>query len=51
MTLAEDRGPSVQLARPASAFAPEWRDGFFLVPRLSTHGALGAAADEDGDAG
>ena len=28
---------SVPLARPPAAFAPEFRDGFFLVPR---HGAM-----------
>lgn len=28
---------SVPLARPIAAFAPEERDGFFLVPRLATH--------------
>ena len=37
MPLREDRGPSVPLARPREAAAPEMRDGFFLVPRLSTH--------------
>lgn len=26
-------------------FAPEMREGFFLVPRLSTHDASGASAD------
>jgi hypothetical protein len=25
------------LARPRDAFAPEMREGFFLVPRLATH--------------
>ena len=25
------------LERPREAFAPQMRDGFFLVPRLSTH--------------
>jgi aspartyl-tRNA(Asn)/glutamyl-tRNA(Gln) amidotransferase subunit C len=25
------------LARPRETFAPEMRDGFFLVPRLATH--------------
>ena len=29
--------PSVPLATPREAFAPEMRDGFFLVPRLATH--------------
>jgi aspartyl-tRNA(Asn)/glutamyl-tRNA(Gln) amidotransferase subunit C len=32
-----DAGPSVALQRPIAAFAPSERDGFFLVPRLSTH--------------
>ena len=35
--LAEDKGPSQLLARPIDTFAPNSRDGFFLVPRLSTH--------------
>ena len=37
MRLAEDSGPPVQLHADRAAFAPKWRDGFFLVPRLSTH--------------
>ncbi len=32
-----DAGATVPLARPRESFAPEMRDGFFLVPRLSTH--------------
>jgi len=36
-----------EVGRPREAFAPASRDGFFLVPRLSTHGALGASAPED----
>ena len=35
--LRPDAGPSVPLERPIAAFAPNERDGFFLVPRLSTH--------------
>ena len=35
--LREDVPGSVPLARPPAAFAPEFRDGFFLVPR---HGAM-----------
>ena len=35
--LREDAGPPIALARPIAAFAPSVRDGFFLVPRLSTH--------------
>lgn len=32
-----DKGPPVPLARALDAFAPSIRDGFILVPRLSTH--------------
>jgi len=32
-----DSGPAFPLARSNDAFAPSLRDGFFLVPRLSTH--------------
>ena len=32
-----DDGTSVPLALAREAIAPEMRDGFFLVPRLSTH--------------
>ena len=32
-----DSGPPYPLARSRDAFAPSLRDGFFLVPRLSTH--------------
>jgi len=35
--LRADAGPPIPLARPIGAFAPRTRDGFFLVPRLSTH--------------
>ena len=35
--LQADTGPSIPLARPIESFAPQTRDGFFLVPRLSTH--------------
>ena len=43
--LREDSGPQIPLARPREAFAPASRDGFFLVPRLASHAALGASAD------
>jgi aspartyl-tRNA(Asn)/glutamyl-tRNA(Gln) amidotransferase subunit C len=33
-----DTGSSVPLARSPSAFAPQFADGFFLVPRLASHG-------------
>ena len=35
--LRDDVPHPVPLARPPAAFAPEFRDGFFLVPR---HGAM-----------
>jgi aspartyl-tRNA(Asn)/glutamyl-tRNA(Gln) amidotransferase subunit C len=37
MPLRADGGPPYPLAHPREEFAPEMRDGFFLVPRLSTH--------------
>lgn len=37
VTLREDTVGPVPLARPPSAMAPEFREGFFLVPR---HGAM-----------
>ena len=37
MPLREDAGMPVPLARALDAFAPSLRDGFLLVPRLSTH--------------
>jgi aspartyl-tRNA(Asn)/glutamyl-tRNA(Gln) amidotransferase subunit C len=35
--LRADTGPPFAVARPIASFAPETRDGLFLVPRLSTH--------------
>jgi aspartyl-tRNA(Asn)/glutamyl-tRNA(Gln) amidotransferase subunit C len=35
--LRPDQGPPTPLARPRENFAPRMQDGFFLVPRLSTH--------------
>lgn len=35
--LRPDSGPPIPLALPIEAFAPETRDGFFIVPRLATH--------------
>ena len=32
-----DEGPPIPLDRPREKFAPAMRDGFFIVPRLSTH--------------
>lgn len=37
MPLREDGGMPIPLARSLDAFAPSLRDGFLLVPRLSTH--------------
>ena len=45
--LRDDALPSDTLQRTREAFAPASRDGFFLVPRLATHGALGASASEE----
>lgn len=42
--LAPDEGPSQSLARAIDQFAPKSRDGFFLVPRLSTHEDAGEAS-------
>jgi aspartyl-tRNA(Asn)/glutamyl-tRNA(Gln) amidotransferase subunit C len=39
--LRPDRVSPIPLQHPRESFAPESRDGFFLVPRLATH------ADED----
>ena len=35
--LRADAGPPMPLAHDRESFAPSMRDGFFLVPRLSTH--------------
>jgi aspartyl-tRNA(Asn)/glutamyl-tRNA(Gln) amidotransferase subunit C len=32
-----DHGPPIPLARAPEAFAPAMREGFFLMPRLTTH--------------
>jgi aspartyl-tRNA(Asn)/glutamyl-tRNA(Gln) amidotransferase subunit C len=42
--LRPDGGAAPKLARTPDAFAPAMRDGFFVVPRLSTH----EAAEADG---
>jgi aspartyl-tRNA(Asn)/glutamyl-tRNA(Gln) amidotransferase subunit C len=41
MPLRADIGPPIALARPLESFAPQWRDGFLLVPRLATHETAG----------
>lgn len=35
--LRSDSSRAAQLENPISSFAPEFKDGFFLVPRLATH--------------
>lgn len=37
--LRRDAGPPIELSRRVDEIAPAARDGFFLVPRLSTHEA------------
>ena len=37
MRVRDDEGPPIPLAMPPDSFAPEMREGFLLVPRLSTH--------------
>jgi aspartyl-tRNA(Asn)/glutamyl-tRNA(Gln) amidotransferase subunit C len=37
----------VPLVAPLPSFAPAPRDGFLLVPRLSTHTQLGASAGDE----
>jgi len=39
MRLRADHGPPIPLGEPPDSFGPEMRDGFFIVPRLSTHEA------------
>ena len=46
MPLRRDDGPQLPLARSRDAFAPAIRDGFFVVPRLATHAALGVTAND-----
>jgi aspartyl-tRNA(Asn)/glutamyl-tRNA(Gln) amidotransferase subunit C len=43
MRLAGDAGPPVSLERAREDFAPDYREGFFIVPRLSTHESAGEA--------
>jgi len=43
----DDQVAPVLLARPLADFAPAPRDGFLLVPRLSTHSQLGATEGDE----
>jgi len=44
MSLRADVVGAVPLTRPPGEFAPEMREGFFLVPRLATHEDAGEGA-------
>jgi aspartyl-tRNA(Asn)/glutamyl-tRNA(Gln) amidotransferase subunit C len=37
MRLRRDEGPAAPLSAQPQAFAPEMREGLFIVPRLATH--------------
>ena len=41
MPLRADVGPAIPMARSREEIAPSMRDGFFLVPRLSSHETAG----------
>ncbi len=45
MRLRADHGPPLVLQAPPESFAAEMRDGFFIVPRLSTHEDAGDPDD------
>jgi aspartyl-tRNA(Asn)/glutamyl-tRNA(Gln) amidotransferase subunit C len=42
-----DAHAPIPMVAPLASFAPAPRDGFLLVPRLSTHTQLGASAGEE----
>jgi aspartyl-tRNA(Asn)/glutamyl-tRNA(Gln) amidotransferase subunit C len=44
MRLRDDGGSPIPLAEPPGAFAPEMREGLFIVPRVSTHEETDAGA-------
>lgn len=46
MRTRDDVPNPIALHRTREEFAPSMRDGFFLVPRLSTHGTADGADDE-----
>ncbi len=43
MPLAPDEPGAVPLGRAREEFAPQMRDGFFLVPRLESHDGAGSS--------
>ena len=49
MRMRDDVPNPIELHREREQFAPSMREGFFLVPRLSTHGTTDSA-DDEGDA-
>ena len=49
MPLRPDDSLPTQLQRAREDFAPAMRDGFFLVPKLESHGSAGGSADIDGE--
>jgi aspartyl-tRNA(Asn)/glutamyl-tRNA(Gln) amidotransferase subunit C len=51
MPLRDDGGPPLALARDLSSFAPTVKDGFIVVPRLSTHESTESdpVADDEGE--
>ena len=49
MPLRPDESVPTKLERAREDFAPAMRDGFFLVPKLDTHGTSGGGSDTDGE--
>lgn len=49
MPLRADDSAPTKLERAREEFAPSMRDGFFLVPKLESHGSSGGSADVEGD--
>lgn len=47
MPLRVDRGPRYPMAHPLEHLAPSMRDGFLLVPRLTTHEHLEGSEGAD----
>jgi aspartyl-tRNA(Asn)/glutamyl-tRNA(Gln) amidotransferase subunit C len=47
--LRTDEGPSAPLAQPPITFAPAMRDGFFIVPRLTSHESVQTPPRERAD--
>ncbi len=51
LRLRPDAPPAEPLARGPEAFAPDWRDGFFVLPRLEAMDADEGGTGPDGVAG